>query len=152
MDKLTDYELELLIQQVEEHEMLRAPTRLKDEILEKSRQIQIQNTQGKAFRQKRITQAQAKTELIVYSFKTAAAVAVAVFLFAFVNQPTLQANMHFNRYHNWENKRLYLEKDKYKESDAYWNDEEIPRHNWQISNILQELDRKMEGFLGGSVW
>jgi len=41
MDKLTDYELELFIQQVEQHEMLRAPTRLRDEILEKSQQIQI---------------------------------------------------------------------------------------------------------------
>ena len=39
MDKLTDYELELFIQQGEQHEMLRAPTRLRDEILEKSQQI-----------------------------------------------------------------------------------------------------------------
>lgn len=152
MDKLTDYELELFIQQVEQHEMLRAPTRLRDEILEKSQQIQIQNTQVKPFRQKRITQTQARTELIVYSFRTAAAVAVAVFLFAFVNQPTLQAQMHFNKYKNWESKRLHLEEDTYKEHDAYWDGEEIPKRNWQISNILQELERKMEGFLGGYVW
>lgn len=152
MDKLTDYELELFIQQIEQHEMLRAPTRLRDEILEKSQQIQIQNTQVKPFRQKRITQTQARTELIVYSFRTAAAVAVAVFLFAFVNQPTLQAQMHFNKYNNWESKRLHLEEDTYKECDAYWDGEEIPKRNWQISNILQELERKMEGFLGGYVW
>lgn len=152
MDKLTDYELELFIQQVEQHEMLRAPTRLRDEILEKSQQIQIQNTQVKPFQQKRITQAQAKTELIVYSFRTAAAVAVAVFLFAFVNQPTLQAQMRFNKYNNWESKWLHQEEDKYKERDAYWDGEEIPGNNWQISNILQELEQKMEGFLGGSVW
>ena len=113
MDKLTDYELELFIQQVEQHEMLRAPTRLRDEILEKSQQIQIQNTQVKPFQQKRITQAQAKKELIVYSFRTAAAVAVAVFLFAFVNQPTLQAQMRFNKYNNWESKWLHREEDKY---------------------------------------
>ncbi len=152
MDKLTDYELELFIQQVEQHEMLRAPTRLRDEILEKSQQIQIQNTQVKPFQQKRITQAQAKTELIVYSFRTAAAVAVAVFLFAFVNQPTLQAQMRFNKYNNWESKWLHREEDKYKERDSYWDGEEIPSNNWQISNILQELEQKMEGFLGGSVW
>lgn len=152
MDKLTDYELELFIQQVEQHEMLRAPTRLRDEILEKSQQIQIQNTQVKPFQQKRITQSQAKKELIVYSFRTAAAVAVAVFLFAFVNQPTLQAQMRFNKYNNWESKWLHREEDKYKERDAYWDGEEIPSNNWQISNILQELEQKMEGFLGGSVW
>ena len=97
MDKLTDYELELFIQQVEQHEMLRAPTRLRD-------------------------------------------------------QPTLQAQMRFNKYNNWESKWLHREEDKYKERDAYWDGEEIPSNNWQISNILQELEQKMEGFLGGSVW
>ena len=47
---------------------------------------------------------------------------------------------------------LHREEDKYKERDAYWDGEEIPSNNWQISNILQELEQKMEGFLGGSVW
>ena len=45
MDKhtqMTDYELELLINEVEGTQMLEAPKRLKDEVLMKSRSIQTQ--------------------------------------------------------------------------------------------------------------
>ena len=153
MDKLTDYELELLIQQVEEHEMLNAPARLKDEILEKSQHIQ--STQIKPLPQRRITRTAARAELIAYSFKTAAAVAVAVFLFAFVNHPALQTKLCINRDYNWENDSVYTEEGRFMDGDSSWDNwdsEQTPKQNWMIFNILQEVNRKMDRFLGGFVW
>ena len=51
MDKhtqMTDYELELLINEVEGTQMLEAPKRLKDEVLMKSRSIQTQIYRARA--------------------------------------------------------------------------------------------------------
>ena len=77
MDKhtqMTDYELELLINEVEGTQMLEAPKRLKDEVLMKSRSIQTQTA-------RQVTKA---------SVKTAVAVAIAILLFGVVNQGTVE--------------------------------------------------------------
>ena len=86
MDKQTqktDYELELLINEVESAEMLEAPKRLKSEVLTKSRSIQTQTA-------KQVTKASVRVELFLYGLKTAVAVAVAILLFGFVNQGTVE--------------------------------------------------------------
>lgn len=86
MDKqtqMTDYELELLINEVESAEMLEAPQRLKSEVLTKSRSIQTQTA-------KQVTKASVKVELFLYGLKTAVAVAVAILLFGIVNQGTVE--------------------------------------------------------------
>lgn len=86
MDKqtqMTDYELELLINEVESAEMLEAPKRLKSEVLAKSRSIQTQTA-------KQVTKASVRVELLLYGLKTAVAVAVAILLFGIVNQGTVE--------------------------------------------------------------
>ena len=86
MDKhtqMTDYELELLINEVESAEMLEAPQRLKSEVLTKSRSIQTQTA-------KQVTKASVRVELFLYGLKTAVAVAVAILLFGVVNQGTVE--------------------------------------------------------------
>ncbi len=86
MDKqtqMTDYELELLINEVEGAEMLEAPKRLKSEVLTKSRSIQTQTA-------KQVTKASVRVELFLYGLKTAVAVAVAILLFGIVNQGTVE--------------------------------------------------------------
>lgn len=86
MDKqtqMTDYELELLINEVESAEMLEAPKRLKSEVLEKSRSIQTQTV-------KQATKASVQVELFLYGLKTAVAVAIAILLFSIVNQGALE--------------------------------------------------------------
>ena len=86
MDKhtqMTDYELELLINEVESAKMLEAPKRLKSEVLTKSRSIQTQTA-------KQVTKASVRVELFLYGLKTAVAVAVAILLFGVVNQGTVE--------------------------------------------------------------
>ena len=86
MDKqtqMTDYELELVINEVESAEMLEAPKRLKSEVLTKSRSIQTQTA-------KQVTKASVRVELFLYGLKTAVAVAVAILLFGIVNQRTVE--------------------------------------------------------------
>lgn len=86
MDKqtqMTDYELELLINEVESAEMLEAPKRLKSEVLAKSHSIQTQTA-------KKVTKASVRVELFLYGLKTAVAVAVAILLFGIVNQGTVE--------------------------------------------------------------
>ena len=86
MDKhtqMTDYELELLINEVEGTQMLEAPKRLKSEVLTKSRSIQTQTA-------KQVTKASVRVELFLYGLKTAVAVAVAILLFGIVNQRTVE--------------------------------------------------------------
>lgn len=86
MDKhmqMTDYELELLINEVESAEMLEAPKRLKSEVLVKSHSIQMQTA-------KQVTKASVRVELFLYGLKTAVAVAVAILLFGVVNQGTVE--------------------------------------------------------------
>ena len=86
MDKhtqMTDYELELLINEVESAEMLEAPKRLKSEVLVKSHSIQTQTA-------KQVTKASVRVELLLYGLKTAVAVAVAILLFGIVNQGTVE--------------------------------------------------------------
>lgn len=86
MDKqtqMTDYELELLINEVESAEMLEAPKRLKSEVLAKSRSIQTQTA-------KQVTKASVRVELFLYGLKTAVAVVVAILLFGIVNQGTVE--------------------------------------------------------------
>ena len=86
MDKhtqMTDYELELLINEVEGTQMLEAPKRLKDEVLMKSRSIQTQTA-------RQVTKASVRVELVLYGLKTAVAVAIAILLFGVVNQGTVE--------------------------------------------------------------
>ena len=86
MDKhtqMTDYELELLINEVEGTQMLEAPKRLKDEGLMKSRSIQTQTA-------RQVTKASVRVELFLYGLKTAVAVAIAILLFGVVNQGTVE--------------------------------------------------------------
>ena len=86
MDKhtqMTDYELELLINEVEGTQMLEAPKRLKDEVLVKSRSIQTQTA-------RQVTKASVRVELFLYGLKTAVAVAIAILLFGVVNQGTVE--------------------------------------------------------------
>lgn len=86
MDKhtqMTDYELELLINEVEGTQMLEAPKRLKDEVLMKSRSIQTQTA-------RQVTKASVRVELFLYGLKTAVAVAIAILLFGVVNQRTVE--------------------------------------------------------------
>ena len=86
MDKhtqMTDYELELLLNQVEGTQMLEAPKRLKDEVLMKSRSIQTQTA-------RQVTKASVRVELFLYGLKTAVAVAIAILLFGVVNQGTVE--------------------------------------------------------------
>ena len=86
MDKhtqMTDYELELLINEVEGTQMLEAPKRLKDEVLMKSRSIQTQTA-------RQVTKASVRVELFLYGLKTADAVAIAILLFGVVNQGTVE--------------------------------------------------------------
>lgn len=86
MDKhtqMTDYELELLINEVEGTQMLEAPKRLKDEVLMKSRSIQTQTA-------KKVTKASVRVELFLYGLKTAVAVAITILLFSIVNQGALE--------------------------------------------------------------
>ena len=86
MDKqtqMTDYELELLINEVESAEMLEAPKRLKSEVLAKSHSIQTQTA-------KKVTKASVRVELFLYGLKTAVAVTVAILLFGIVNQGTVE--------------------------------------------------------------
>lgn len=86
MDKhtqMTDYELELLINEVEGTQMLEAPKRLKDEVLMKSRSIQTLTA-------RQVTKASVRVELFLYGLKTAVAVAIAILLFGVVNQGTVE--------------------------------------------------------------
>lgn len=86
MDKhtqMTDYELELLINEVEGTQMLEAPKRLKDEVLMKSHSIQTQTA-------RQVTKASVRVELFLYGLKTAVAVAIAILLFGVVNQGTVE--------------------------------------------------------------
>lgn len=86
MDKhtqMTDYELELLINEVEGTQMLEAPKRLKDEVLMKSRSIQTQTA-------RQVTKASVRVELFLYGLKTAVAVAITILLFSIVNQGALE--------------------------------------------------------------
>ena len=86
MDKhtqMTDYELELLINEVEGTQMLEAPTRLKDEVRMKSSSIQTQTA-------RQVTKASVRVELFLYGLKTAVAVAIAILLFGVVNQGTVE--------------------------------------------------------------
>ena len=86
MDKhtqMTDYELELLINEDEGTQMLEAPKRLKDEVLMKSRSIQTQTA-------RQVTKASVRVELFLYGLKTAVAVAIAILLFGVVNQGTVE--------------------------------------------------------------
>ena len=86
MDKhtqMTDYELELLINEVEGTQMLEAPKRLKDEVLMKSRSIQTQTA-------RQVTKASVRVELFLYGLKTAVEVAIAILLFGVVNQGTVE--------------------------------------------------------------
>lgn len=86
MDKhtqMTDYELELLINEVEGTQMLEAPKRLKDEVLMKSRSIQTQTA-------RQVTKTSVRVELFLYGLKTAVAVAIAILLFGVVNQGTVE--------------------------------------------------------------
>ena len=81
--QMTDYELELLINEVEGTQMLEAPKRLKDEVLMKSRSIQTQTA-------RQVTKASVRVELFLYGLKTAVAVAIAILLFGVVNQGTVE--------------------------------------------------------------
>ena len=86
MDKhtqMTDYELELLINEVEGTQMLEAPKRLKDEVLMKSRSIQTQTA-------KKVTKASVRVELFLYGLRTAVAVAITILLFSIENQGALE--------------------------------------------------------------
>ena len=86
MDKhtqMTDYELELLINEVEGTQMLEAPKRLKNEVLMKSHSIQTQTA-------RQVTKASVRVELFLYGLKTAVAVAIAILLFGVVNQGTVE--------------------------------------------------------------
>lgn len=86
MDKhtqMTDYELELLINEVEGTQMLEAPKRLKDEVLMKSRSIQTQTA-------RQVTKASVRVELFLYGLRTAVAVAITILLFSIVNQGALE--------------------------------------------------------------
>ena len=81
--QMTDYELELLINEVESAEMLEAPKRLKSEVLTKSRSIQTQTA-------KQVTKASVRVELFLYGLRTAVAVAITILLFSIVNQGALE--------------------------------------------------------------
>lgn len=86
MDKhtqMTDYELELLINEVEGTQMLEAPKRLKSEVMAKSHSIQTQTA-------RQVTKASVRVELFLYGLKTAVAVAIAILLFGVVNQGTVE--------------------------------------------------------------
>lgn len=86
MDKhtqMTDYELELLINEVESAAMLEAPKRLKSEVMAKSRSIQTQTA-------KKVTKASVRVELFLYGLRTAVAVAITILLFSIVNQGALE--------------------------------------------------------------
>lgn len=86
MDKhtqMTDYELELLINEVESAAMLEAPKRLKSEVMAKSHSIQTQTA-------KKVTKASVRVELFLYGLRTAVAVAIAILLFGVVNQGTVE--------------------------------------------------------------
>ncbi len=87
MDKkqtqMTDYELELLINEVESAEMLEAPKRIKSEVLAKSHSIQTQTA-------KKVTKASVRVELFLYGLRTAVAVAITILLFSIVNQGALE--------------------------------------------------------------
>lgn len=78
MEIMSDYELQLLISQVEEQGMLRAPKRLKENILEESHSLEMRvSVQAK--------QISAKAQLWMYGLKIAAAIVGAVFLLNVVN-------------------------------------------------------------------
>ena len=78
MEIMNDYELMLLISQVEEQGMLKAPKRLKENILDESRSLEMKvSVQAK--------QISAKAQLWMYSLKIAAAIVGAVFLLNVVN-------------------------------------------------------------------
>lgn len=87
MDKkqtqMTDYELELLINEVESAAMLEAPKRLKSEVMAKSYSIQTQTA-------KKVTKASVRVELFLYGLRTAVAVAITILLFSIVNQGALE--------------------------------------------------------------
>ena len=113
MDKhtqMTDYELELLINEVEGTQMLEAPKRLKDEVLMKSRSIQTQTA-------RQVTKASVRVELFLYGLKTAVAVAIAILLFGVVNQGTVEgmipsADAMERIETNWEESRQSLAMDR----------------------------------------
>ena len=80
--EISDYELKLLIQEVESTQMLAAPKRLKSEVLQKSSSLKNRAS-------KRVNKTSAKIELLLYGLKIAVAVPVAILMFGIVNQATL---------------------------------------------------------------
>lgn len=80
--EISDYELELLIQEVENTQMLAAPKRLKSEVLQKSRSLKNQAS-------RQANRASAKIELLLYGLKIAVAIPAAIMMFGFVNQASM---------------------------------------------------------------
>ena len=83
LENITDYDLLLLIQDVEQNGMIKAPDRLKENIMSESKKINNQVV-------RQANNASAKLELWLYGLKTAVAVTVAIILFGFINQPSLR--------------------------------------------------------------
>lgn len=111
LENMTDYDLLLLIDDVEKNGMIKAPDRLKENIIAESQKINNQ-----AIRQ--ANNVSAKVELWLYGFKTAVAVTVAIILFSFINKPSMRYEI-FNRYEinyedqennysDYEEKRTFL--------------------------------------------
>lgn len=80
--EISDYELELLIQEVESTQMLAVPKRLKSEVLQKSSSLKNQVS-------KQVNETSMKLELLFYGLKIAVAVPIAILMFGIVNQATL---------------------------------------------------------------
>lgn len=98
LENMTDYDLLLLIDDVEKNGMIKAPDRLKENIISESQKINNQ-----VIRQ--ANNASAKVELWLYGLKTAVAVTVAIILFSFINQPSIRYEIS-NRYEiNYENEK-----------------------------------------------
>ncbi len=118
MRQMTDYELACLIAETEAEGLLRAPDRMKSEIMEKSGRIQT-----RAVRQ--MTKASVRMELLLYGLKTAAAVATAIFLFGVVSHPALQSAIE-------QNDVWAQEADKERLGDAFSDVlERVNRRLWQ---------------------
>ena len=75
--------LRVVIQDVEQNGMIKAPDRLKENIMSESKKINNQVV-------RQANNASAKLELWLYGLKTAVAVTVAIILFGFINQPSLR--------------------------------------------------------------
>ena len=78
---MNDYELEQLIKQVEQHEMIRAPKRLKENILAESKSLSMQmEVTGRRF--------SSKVQLFIYGTKVTLAIIAAILLMGVINDQT----------------------------------------------------------------